>query len=566
MRFFKKAVAAFCLCTLLLTPSYATAPAASFQDVPADSPSYEAIQWLYQSGYTSGDGQGHFMPDSALTLRDSLYLLSAASGISLSELEAEVPQLEKSSPISTNGFYALLFQAYDVVPNIGETYILDSVSGYIFTLTELGTTAEDGQAVRGEYYMDSTANPTYTFPETPITRADAATAIYMAASGQLVQQAPEVYQYMNLHLDAGYGAGLADLFRYVDMIPDPILKQFDADGWVIVYGDVFLNEMSQARLADIRGLHTMATNTIYTKLPDVVCHEMGHWIYYVDDVNWILEDCYLKEKQAAIELIRPYAGSNKTEFFADVFSYFVRNHGDKTAMDIFASSIPSAYHLLLEMEQTGWLTPFDWDIPWPTTGWQPENSSKRPRAMPGALCISEEIPRFRWTRASWPAQIMDLPHRRHQDLAGSTIDIDQALTGGGGAKQGLAGPLHSEVQAPAPSNGHIAVDLDHIVLQFNGDQFLLGAGGRQADGTVAHQTQIEQALVAGNRRREIGAHHSLMFDLGIAGQEQPVIQNNAAVPLGQVQENDVLVGGLQHQYAVSSILGFDCGFAGDAAP
>lgn len=222
MGFFKKAVAAFCLCTLLLTPSYATAPAASFQDVPADSPSYEAIQWLYQSGYTSGDGQGHFMPDSALTLRDSLYLLSAASGISLSELEAEVSQLEKSSPISTNDFYALLFQAYDVVPNIGETYILDSVSGYIFTLTELGTTAEDGQAVRGEYYMDSTANPTYTFPETPITRADAATAIYMAASGQLVQQAPEVYQYMNLHLDAGYGAGLADLFRYVDMIPDPI--------------------------------------------------------------------------------------------------------------------------------------------------------------------------------------------------------------------------------------------------------------------------------------------------------------------------------------------------------
>ena len=174
---------------------------------------------------------------------------------------------------------------------------------------------------------------------------------------------------MNLHLDKGYGDGLADLFRYADMIPDPILKQFDADGWVIVYGDVFLNEMSQARLADIRGLHTMATNTIYTKLPDVVCHEMGHWIYYVDDVNWILENCYLKEKQAAIELIRPYAGSNKAEFFADVFSYFVRSYDDEAAMALFASSMPSAYHLLLEMERTGWLTLFDWDVPWPTTGW-----------------------------------------------------------------------------------------------------------------------------------------------------------------------------------------------------
>lgn len=369
MAFFKQTAATLCLCAFLLTPAYAAAPLSAFQDVPADSPGYEAIQWLYQSGYTSGDGQGHFMPDSALTLQDSLYLLSAASGTSLAELEAWAPQMEKSIPVPIDDFYTLLFQAYDVVSNTGETYILDPASGYIFALTKLGITAENGQAIRGEYYRDSTEDPTYTFPEAPITRADAATAIYLAATGQLIQQAPDVYRYMNLHLDNGYGEGLADLFRYVDMIPDPILKQFDADGWVIVYGDVLLNEMSQARLADIRGLHTMATNTIYTKLPDVVCHEMGHWIYYVDDVNWILEDCYLKEKQAAIELIRPYAGSNKTEFFADVFSYFVRNHGNKTAMDIFASSMPSAYHLLLEMEQTGWLTPFDWDVMWPTTGW-----------------------------------------------------------------------------------------------------------------------------------------------------------------------------------------------------
>lgn len=369
MRSFKKAAVVLCLCSLLLTPSYAAAPASSFQDVPADNPNYEAIQWLYQSRYTSGDGQGHFMPDAAITLQDSLYLLSAASGVSFVELEAVAPQMERAAPVSADDFYALLLRAYDVVPNPGETYILDPSSRYIFALTKLGVTAEDGQAVRGEYFPDSIADPTYTFPETSITRADAATAIYLAATGQLIQQAPEVYQYMNLHLDKGYGDGLADLFRYADMIPDPILKQFDTDGWIIVYGDVFLNEMSQARLADIRGLHTMATNTIYTKLPDVVCHEMGHWIYYVDDVNWILENCYLKEKQAAIELIRPYAGSNKAEFFADVFSYFVRSYDDEAAMDLFASSMPSAYHLLLEMERTGWLTLFNWDVPWPTTGW-----------------------------------------------------------------------------------------------------------------------------------------------------------------------------------------------------
>ena len=99
MRSFKKAAVVLCLCSLLLTPSYAAAPASSFQDVPADNPNYEAIQWLYQSRYTSGDGQGHFMPDAAITLQDSLYLLSAASGVSFVELEAVAPQMERAAPV-----------------------------------------------------------------------------------------------------------------------------------------------------------------------------------------------------------------------------------------------------------------------------------------------------------------------------------------------------------------------------------------------------------------------------------------------------------------------------------
>ena len=359
----KRTIISLCLASICLTPAHAAA--FPFIDVPAASPDSEAIQWLYESGYSAGDGKGHFMPDSSLSVQDSLYLLSAASGKPIEGLEAQLSQSDRSAPVLMSDFYDLLLDAYGIVPDAGETFVLDPESGCIFALPGLGQVEEDGQAARGLFYQDSVNDPTYTFPDSPITRADAAVAIYFAVTGQLVQNAPEVYAYMDLHLDEGYGNGLAELFRYADMIPDAIWKQFHEDGWVTVYGNIYLGDMSEKKGTEIRGLHTMVSDTVYVKYPEVICHEMGHWIYYVDDVNWVLGDCFEAEREAAAVLFRPYASINKPEFFADAFSYFVRYRGDQVAMEQFKNFMPSVYSLLLHLEETGWLEKLDWDKQWP---------------------------------------------------------------------------------------------------------------------------------------------------------------------------------------------------------
>ena len=56
---------------------------------------------------------------------------------------------------------------------------------------------------------------------------------------------------------------------------------------------------------------------------------------------------------------------------------------------------------------------------------------------------------------------------------------------------------------------------------------------------------------------EGGPHHCLVLQVGVTGQEQAVVQDDGTVPLQQVQQEDVLVGGFQHQQAVPGVLRLD---------
>ena len=57
-----------------------------------------------------------------------------------------------------------------------------------------------------------------------------------------------------------------------------------------------------------------------------------------------------------------------------------------------------------------------------------------------------------------------------------------------------------------------------------------------------------------------------MLQAGFAGQEQPVIQHHAAAPFRRVQQDQIFIGGLQHQKAAAGVFGLDGGLAGGLAP
>ena len=92
-----------------------------------------------------------------------------------------------------------------------------------------------------------------------------------------------------------------------------------------------------------------------------------------------------------------------------------------------------------------------------------------------------------------------LTHRHHENPAGAAIDIDQAFAGGSRTNQRLTGAFHGEIQAGRPCDSKIAVDFHHVVVQNNLDQLFLRTVGFNTELILAVQTEIEQALAAGNR-------------------------------------------------------------------
>ena len=88
----------------------------------------------------------------------------------------------------------------------------------------------------------------------------------------------------------------------------------------------------------------------------------------------------------------------------------------------------------------------------------------------------------------------------------------------------------------------------------------------QSQDAVALDAQVEQALVAQGGGGQVGAHDGLVLELRLAGQEQTVVQHHAAVPLGGVQQDQMPVGGLQHQGAVAGVFRLDGSLVGDGGP
>lgn len=102
--------------------------------------------------------------------------------------------------------------------------------------------------------------------------------------------------------------------------------------------------------------------------------------------------------------------------------------------------------------------------------------------------------------------------------------------GGGGANEGFARALHGKLQGGAPGDGVVSIDFQHIVLQADFHKLLLGALGLNAEDALPAEAQVEQALIASHCRGKGRTSHGLVLELGVAGQEKPIIQHHGAIP------------------------------------
>ena len=240
-------------------------------------------------GYLIGDGFGHFYPEA---------YMSAGTAHALIQLitQTQIPEPEQPDSNLTSG--------------------------------QLSQILTDGFGFDASLEIDGQ------YP----TRAQTADYIWQTMVNQYMNL-------MNLVTEVQNPTAIYELVYYAHMIPRSVWLDFDRNGYQVVYDDNRLNEFT---VSFVKGLYNLGKKTVYVRVgyPFVLLHEMGHHVYYDFDINWILGPVFEKERANAVPIMRPYAGNNKADFFADCYMYYISNQQNPDAIQVLATSCPETYQIL----------------------------------------------------------------------------------------------------------------------------------------------------------------------------------------------------------------------------
>ena len=107
----------------------------------------------------------------------------------------------------------------------------------------------------------------------------------------------------------------------VRKVPQPILDAFNENGWTFVIGTEYLTDLSRKLGGNCIGAAVYTEKRIYVSEASAVLHEFGHFLDCAMDFPQEHKDLYALE--AASSPMKQHAKSNRLEYFAEFFSYWL---------------------------------------------------------------------------------------------------------------------------------------------------------------------------------------------------------------------------------------------------
>ena len=350
----------FNLCAaVFLTLSFRILPASAaetFSDIPADSLYYESVDYLAERGITSGTGGGCFSPGRPITVREwAVFLSRAFGGRPLSgELSDDPTALciqrcyqngwlgvsSAASPDETLCRGELLLSAFRAfgLPVYDSTLYGDA------PMSPLENALRVGRAL--ELCTEGAS------PSEEMTRGDAAVLLHTLLTQTLEVATPPLLNELDIQAESS-----ADLNRFlleINRVPAPILQAFCAAGWEFHVAPAYMQAYSERRGTDYGGLTVYAEKRIYVSASVSVIHEFGHFLAWELGFPPEHDALYCAEQESARTVLRDYAVTNSQEYFADYFSFWIRNSDDKSEMERLKAATPQTYAYFAALEACGW--------------------------------------------------------------------------------------------------------------------------------------------------------------------------------------------------------------------
>lgn len=329
-----------------------------FSDVKTDSEYYEAVQALNKLGIVSGIGDGKFNPDGIVTvgqwalMMDRAFIKEGAVG-GLNYIDAAYNSAMKcwlngwfcsvdkdgiSSPISLgemlkSSFSADGTRAYDYSAGVedGEKSQYDA---WVCAAKQLGLIGQ-------ECTWDQT-----------VTRGMAAKIMWFVLSTDINTPMPGEASRFNIELGDIYDIN-PYLERLVD-IPEQIKDSFNENGWTFEIDTERIDEYEAEHKTQIAGLTSYADKTIYVCSPTCVIHEFGHYNYHSIGRPDVVEQLYNTEAQSASQVIGEYGLTNESEYYAEIFEYYILNENKPEELTKLAQLAPNTMQFIQSLEKDNW--------------------------------------------------------------------------------------------------------------------------------------------------------------------------------------------------------------------
>lgn len=289
----------------------------TFSDVPNDSPFHESIFYLAERGIVCGEGNGRYVPDAPVTVRQWATMLCRALGdadplnydddcirqgysdgwLEMTAITAPDSDLCRYA-IYKSGFAAFGVDLYSLqlYPNEGK---LSQQSEVLRAAADFGLCEDtcDGTEI--------------------ITRGEAAELLYALLTKTFAVVPPPMLD--NIPLDNKAGVALNNYLLEIQKIPESMMQSFAEKDWRYVIDFDYLAKLSKEYDLGCTGVTIYEGRKIIVSSAESTIHEFGHFLDGMMGFPSRTKGFYQRESASAASLLRTYALTDAQEYFADCF-------------------------------------------------------------------------------------------------------------------------------------------------------------------------------------------------------------------------------------------------------
>lgn len=187
-----------------------------------------------------------------------------------------------------------------------------------------------------------------------VTRDEAAALLHALLTLDLQVKEPPMLTQLPIQNDAG--VCLNDYLLELRRVPESVLQDFIDMGWTYIVSYPYLSDLSRKNGASCTGATVYGAKKIYVSSPRPTLHEFGHFLDCALGFPSESRSFYADEAPAAV-FLSDYALTERREYFAAYFAYYLEHCGDTAKAEQMRRLTPDTFAFFSDLAAGGWNIP-----------------------------------------------------------------------------------------------------------------------------------------------------------------------------------------------------------------